>query len=112
MKGNVLWLWIQIVLLPVSEVVWQTYWKFIATSLPHPEHQARFKRNAKKRFFFYFFVISKTKSEAEGVIIPGDPEQKHMEKCDQLGGIPYHRNVVDHINSVAKNYAVKTLSFS
>ena len=65
-----------------------------------------------KMIFFYFFEILKTKSEAEGVIIPGDPEQKHMEKCDQLGGIPYHRNVVDHINSVAKNYAVKTLSFS
>ena len=65
-----------------------------------------------KKFFFYFFENSKTKSKAEGVIIPGDPERKHMEKCDQLGGIPYHGNVVDHINSVAKKYAVKTLSFS
>ena len=49
---------------------------------------------------------------AEGVIIPGDPERKHMEKCDQLGGIPYHRNVVDHINGVAKKYGVKALIFS
>ena len=71
-----------------------------------------FEKTPKNEFFFHFFEIPKTKPEAEGVIIPGDPERKHMEKCDQLGGIPYHRNVVDHINSVAKKYAVKTLSFS
>ena len=78
---------------------------------PSPGAPGKVSRKHQK-IFFYFFENSKTKSKAEGVIIPGDPERKHMEKCDHLGGIPYHRNVVDHINSVAKKYAVKTLSFS
>jgi hypothetical protein len=29
------------------------------------------------------------------VLVAGDPERKHMEKCDKQGGINYHPNVID-----------------
>ncbi|CAG5115924.1 unnamed protein product, partial [Candidula unifasciata] len=36
---------------------------------------------------------------AEGeteVLVAGDPEKKHMAKCDKLGGIPYHANQIKY----------------
>lgn len=52
---------------------------------------------------------------AEGeteVLVPGDPERKHIEKCTQLGGIPYHPNQITFANNLAEELkvaAMKTL---
>ncbi|XP_038663966.1 uncharacterized oxidoreductase YjmC-like [Scyliorhinus canicula] len=43
------------------------------------------------------------------VLIPGDPEALHKAECDHHGAIPYHVNVVDHMNSVAKELGVDLL---
>ncbi|XP_078076944.1 putative oxidoreductase YjmC [Mustelus asterias] len=43
------------------------------------------------------------------VLIPGDPEALHMAECDRYDAIPYHVNVVDHMNSVAKELGVNLL---
>jgi len=46
------------------------------------------------------------------VNIPGDPERAHMSKCDQLGGIPYHKNVVGHMNRLAQSFDVQPMKFT
>lgn len=36
-------------------------------------------------------------NQAEGeteILVAGDPERKHMAKCDKAGGITYHPNVI------------------
>ena len=45
------------------------------------------------------------------VLVPGDPERIHMEKCDKLDGIPYPIKVVEHFNNLAVKIGVKPLDF-
>ncbi len=37
------------------------------------------------------------------VLAPGDPERMNMKKCEEMGGIPYHINVVNYMVRAAKN---------
>ncbi|KAJ8249086.1 hypothetical protein GJAV_G00231030 [Gymnothorax javanicus] len=43
------------------------------------------------------------------VLVAGDLERSSLEKCTSLGGISYHVNVVNHMNSVAKGIGVTPL---
>ncbi|KAM9351831.1 putative oxidoreductase YjmC [Symphorus nematophorus] len=43
------------------------------------------------------------------VLAAGDPERMNMKKCEQIGGIPYHINVVNYMNECAKGIGVKQL---
>ncbi|XP_041132712.1 uncharacterized oxidoreductase YjmC-like isoform X2 [Polyodon spathula] len=40
------------------------------------------------------------------VMVPGDPERKNIKRCKELGGLPYHINVINHMNKVAKTLGV------
>ena len=41
----------------------------------------------------YFVCTLQAEGEKE-VLVAGDPERKHMAVCDELGGIPYHKNQI------------------
>ncbi|XP_041054076.1 uncharacterized oxidoreductase YjmC-like isoform X1 [Carcharodon carcharias] len=43
------------------------------------------------------------------VLTPGDPEALHIAECERYGAIPYHVNVVNHMNSLAKELGVDLL---
>ncbi|XP_077567271.1 putative oxidoreductase YjmC [Stigmatopora nigra] len=43
------------------------------------------------------------------VLVPGDPERTNMALCEKMGGIPYHINVVNHMNECAKRVGVSPL---
>ncbi|XP_070827848.1 uncharacterized oxidoreductase YjmC-like [Chaetodon trifascialis] len=43
------------------------------------------------------------------VLTAGDPERMNMKKCDEMGGIPYHINVVNYMNDCAKKINVSPL---
>uniref|UniRef100_A0A3Q1G7L5 Uncharacterized oxidoreductase YjmC-like n=1 Tax=Acanthochromis polyacanthus TaxID=80966 RepID=A0A3Q1G7L5_9TELE len=43
------------------------------------------------------------------VLTAGDPERMNMKKCEEMGGIPYHINVVNFMNDCAKNVGVSKL---
>ncbi|KAH9515408.1 hypothetical protein Btru_014379 [Bulinus truncatus] len=45
----------------------------------------------------------------EEVLVPGDPERKHMDKCDKLGGIPYHPNQITYANNIAAELGITPL---
>jgi LDH2 family malate/lactate/ureidoglycolate dehydrogenase len=41
------------------------------------------------------------------VLIAGDPERKHMAKCDKLGGIPYPQSQIDFIHELARSLKIE-----
>ncbi|KAM3870157.1 putative oxidoreductase YjmC [Diretmus argenteus] len=43
------------------------------------------------------------------VLAAGDPERANMAKCEEMGGIPYHLNVVNFMNDCAKKIGVNPL---
>ncbi|XP_055078570.1 uncharacterized oxidoreductase YjmC-like isoform X2 [Periophthalmus magnuspinnatus] len=43
------------------------------------------------------------------VLAAGDPERANMKKCDEMGGIPYHLNVVNHMNECGTRIGVTQL---
>ncbi|XP_067358244.1 uncharacterized oxidoreductase YjmC-like isoform X1 [Channa argus] len=43
------------------------------------------------------------------VLVAGDPERMHMKKCEEMGGIPYHMNVVNYMNQCAQKIGVSPL---
>ncbi|KAI8787075.1 uncharacterized oxidoreductase YjmC-like isoform X1 [Biomphalaria glabrata] len=45
----------------------------------------------------------------EEVLVPGDPERKHMDKCNALGGIPYHTNQITYANNLASELGIQPL---
>lgn len=44
--------------------------------------------------------------EGKSVLIHGDPERKHMKKCDEQGGIEYHINQIKMANRLAEEFGV------
>ncbi|KAF7216168.1 uncharacterized oxidoreductase YjmC isoform X1 [Nothobranchius furzeri] len=40
------------------------------------------------------------------VLAAGDPERVNIKKCEEMGGIPYHINIIKYINDYAKQIGV------
>lgn len=43
------------------------------------------------------------------VLAAGDPERTNMKKCDEMGGIPYHINVVKYMVRAVKRYEIQVV---
>ncbi|XP_071954795.1 uncharacterized oxidoreductase YjmC-like isoform X2 [Antedon mediterranea] len=49
---------------------------------------------------------------AEGeteVLVAGDPERKHIDKVKKDGGLSYHKNLIEHINTLANSLNVEPI---
>lgn len=57
-------------------------------------------------FFFFlcsFFVAYLLQADLDTpVLAAGDPERMNMKKCEDMGGIPYHINVVKYMVKAKK----------
>uniref|UniRef100_A0A2C9KQK3 Malate dehydrogenase n=1 Tax=Biomphalaria glabrata TaxID=6526 RepID=A0A2C9KQK3_BIOGL len=54
----------------------------------------------------------KDQEPAEGnteILVPGEPEKIHIKLCETLGGIPYHPNQIDYVDSIAEKYGIEKL---
>ncbi|XP_014680662.1 PREDICTED: uncharacterized oxidoreductase YjmC-like [Priapulus caudatus] len=57
--------------------------------------------------------ICRTSQPIEGeteVLVAGDPERKHMEKCKNQGGVDYHPNQIAHMYELAKQLDVAPMN--
>ncbi|XP_062587195.1 uncharacterized oxidoreductase YjmC-like, partial [Saccostrea cucullata] len=43
------------------------------------------------------------------VLIPGDPERQHAQRCKELGGIPYSQETFTNAKEIAKQLGVESL---
>lgn len=59
-----------------------------------------------KIFFYYFFFQADSEHP---VLAAGDPERMNMKKCEELGGIPYHINVVNFMVRLFKKLTPRWL---
>lgn len=50
-----------------------------------------------------------TVDPATKVLIPGDKENTHVKLIEDLGGIPYHPNQIEHANDLAAKYNVEKI---
>ncbi|XP_034031893.1 uncharacterized oxidoreductase YjmC-like isoform X1 [Thalassophryne amazonica] len=48
-------------------------------------------------------------NSAAPVLAAGDPEKMNMKRCEELGGIPYHINVINYMNNCAQKIGVSQL---
>lgn len=43
------------------------------------------------------------------ILVAGDPEKLHITNCQEVGGIPYHPNVIKHMNELAEELGVQPM---
>lgn len=43
------------------------------------------------------------------VLVAGDPEKQHMQKCTRLGGIPYHPNQIQYAQNLAEELKIEPM---
>ncbi|XP_074653260.1 putative oxidoreductase YjmC [Tubulanus polymorphus] len=53
--------------------------------------------------------LDMAEGEDKPVLVPGDPERQHIDKCDKQGGIMYHPNLVQHMEGLAKRLGVSPM---
>ncbi|KAI7685460.1 hypothetical protein SSS_10571 [Sarcoptes scabiei] len=46
---------------------------------------------------------------SQPILVHGDPERSHMEKCQQLGGIEYHNNIIQMTERLAKKFQINPM---